>query len=373
MLTLQFVVAQVLIIGTVVVTGQMRFFQSADLGFDQEAILVVPLGSGETGALRQQLLQLPDVRNVSFSFNSASAESNFMGPLLYQNETQVDTIRTQFKLVDTAFVDTYGIKMLAGEEFRPGDMRANDSTANILVNEVFLGRMGLQHPAQAIGKIVHNGPQIFSIIGVVRNFHVNSLHQKIDPTILVIAPKFYQQAAIKVQTGGNTRERLQRVLAGVEKVWTRTYPSDLFSYQFLDDALAQAYQKESQAMKLINVFAAIALLISCLGLYGLVSFMAVQRTKEVGIRRVLGASEAHVVGLFAKEYLLLLLLSFAVAAPLAHVYLSNWLTKFEYRIDLGPALFGLALGVSAAVALLTVGFRSLKAARANPVNSLRSE
>jgi putative ABC transport system permease protein len=373
MLTLQFVVAQVLIIGTVVVTGQMRLFQNADLGFDQEAILVVPLGPGETGALRGRLLQLPGVRNVSFSFNSASAESNFMGELLHQNDTRVDTIRTQFKLVDTAFVDTYGIKLLAGEHFRPGDMAANDSAANILINEVFLKKMGLQHPAQALGKIVHNGPQLFTVIGVVRDFHVNSLHQKIDPTILVIAPRFFQQAAIKVQTAGSTRESLQRVLAGVEKIWTRTYPHELFSYQFLDEALAQAYKKESQTLQLMEVFAAIALLISCLGLYGLVSFMAVQRTKEVGIRKVLGASELHVVGLFAKEYLWLLLLAFAVAAPLAHAYLSEWLTKFEFRIHLGPAFFGIAFGVSAAIALLTVGFRSLKAAAANPVDSLRSE
>jgi putative ABC transport system permease protein len=373
MLTLQFVVAQVLVIGTVVVTGQMRLFQSADLGFDQEAILVVPLGSGDTGALRQQLLQLPDVQNVSFSFNSASAESNWMDELLYQTGTHVDTIRTQFKMVDTAFVDTYGIKMVAGAEFGPHDMTATGPQRNVLINEVFLDRMGLQHPAQALGKTVGKGEKTYSIIGVVRDFHVNSLHQKIDPTMLSVEPQFYQQAAIKVQTAGNTRESLQRVLAGVEKIWTRTYPNELFSYQFLDEALAQAYKKENQTLKLINVFAAIALLISCLGLYGLVSFMAVQRTKEVGIRRVLGASEWGVVGLFAKEYLLLLFLAFAVAAPLAYTYLSDWLIKFEYRIDLEPALFGIAFGASAVVALLTVGFRSLKAARANPVDSLRSE
>jgi len=373
MLTLQLVVAQVLIIGTVVVTGQMRLFQEADLGFDQEAILVVPLGSGGTGALRGQLLQLPGVQNVSFSFNSASAESNFMGSLLYQTGTHTDTIRTQFKPVDTAFVDTYGIRLLAGEEFGPGDMTAPGPHRNILINEVFLGRMGLQHPAQALGKTVGDGTGTFSVIGVVRDFHVNSLHQRIDPTVLVIDPKFYQQAAIKVQTAGDSRENLQRVRAGVEKVWTRTYPHDLFSYQFLDDALAGAYQKENQALRLINVFAAIALLISCLGLYGLVSFTAVQRTKEVGIRRVLGASEAHVVGLFAKEYLWLLLIAFGMAAPLGYFYLGEWLNRFEYRIEPGPALFAIAFGVSALIALLTVGFRSLKAATANPVDSLRSE
>ena len=373
MLILQFVVAQVLVIGTVVVTGQMRLFQQADLGFDQEAILVVPLGAGETGALRGQLLQLPGVRNVSFSFNSASAESNFMGSLLYQTGTHVDTIRTQFKLVDTAFVDTYGIKLLAGQQFGPGDMTAPGPHRNILINEVFLGRMGLQHPAQALGKTIDNGTETFSIIGVVRDFHVNSLHQKIDPTVLSVDPRFYQQAAIKVQTAGDSRENLQRVLAGVEKVWTRTYPNDLFSYQFLDDALAGAYQQENQMLRLINVFAGIALLISCLGLYGLVSFMAVQRTKEVGIRRVLGASEAHVVGLFAKEYLWLLLIAFGVAAPLGYLYLTDWLNKFEYRIEPGPVLFGIAFGVSALIALLTVGFRSLKAATANPVDALRSE
>jgi putative ABC transport system permease protein len=376
MVTFQFAVAQLLIIGTAVVAGQMRFFGKADLGFDKEAILTVALPDNQPDKLRyleNQLKGRPEVKNISFSFNSASAESNAMGDLHYKAGNRDETIRTQFKFVDLHFMDTYGIRLLAGEPLGQMDLNRGDSAARILVNQVFLRRMGLRHPAEAVGKTIHNGDQLLTVIGVVADFHVNSLLQQIDPTLLMVSPREYQQAAIKLQPGHTSQQALGQVIARLGQVWAQLYPDHVFRYQFLDEALAQAYHKENKTLKLLNVFAAIAILISCLGIYGLVSFMAVQRTKEVGIRKILGASVAHIVYLFSKEFVVLILVAFLIAAPVGYYLMNSWLQAFQFRISLGAGLFLLTVGLAVLIALLTVSFQSVKAALANPVKSLRNE
>ncbi|MEO0331282.1 MAG: FtsX-like permease family protein, partial [Bacteroidota bacterium] len=370
MVTLQFVVAQIFIIGTIVVASQMHLFRSADLGFTSEAIITVPLPNQQAETLqtlRNRLLQLTSVQEISFSFNSPSAESNYMGELIYRTNDGETSIRTQFKLADTHFIDIYGIHLLAGKA-----LQAGDTTGQVIVNEVFTQRMGLAQPEEAVGQYIDAGNQELIIQGVAQDFHVNSLHQNIDPTIIKLSPQHYYQAGIKIQTSG-TQAGIQQGLQNVEEVWTDAFPKQLFSYQFLDETLAQAYERETQTMRLLNVFAVIAILISCLGLYGLVSFMAVQRTKEVGIRKVLGASINHILKLFSQEFIVLVAIAFIVAAPIGYYAMNQWLQDFAYRTSINWWMYGIAGGLVLFIALLTVNIQAIKAALANPVDSLRNE
>ena len=368
MIVLQFTISLVLIIGTAIVARQMDLFKNADLGFDQESIVTVPIPTQDTDKLRQlqvQLTRLPEIRDVSFSFNSPSAESNFMGELAYQTSEGEVKIRTQFKLADAHFIPTYGIDLLAGK-----GLPDVDSTSQIVINEVFMQRMGIHDPQAALGKIIQNGDQPLQIVGVARNFHVNSLHQKIDPTIIGINPKFFFQAGIKM---ASSKASLQKALAHIEQVWTIAFPDQLFSYQFLDQTLDQAYGKETRTFYLLNIFSAIAIFVSCLGLYGLISFMAVQRTKEIGVRKVLGASVFQIVTLLSKDFLKLVLIAFVIASPVGWYVMSKWLEDFEFRIDIGVSVFLMA-GMSALlITMVTVGFQAIKAAIVNPVKSLRNE
>ena len=370
MVILQFAVAQILIIGTIVVASQMHLFQSTDLGFTSEAIITVPLPNqrAETlQTLRNRLLQLTSVREASFSFNSPSAESNFMGELIYRTNDGETSIRTQFKLADTHFIDIYGIHLLAGKA-----LQAGDTTGQVIVNEVFTQRMGLAQPEEAVGQYIDAGNQELIIQGVAQDFHDNSLHQNIDPTIIKLSPQHYYQAGIKIQTAG-TQLGIQQGLQNIEEVWASAFPEQLFSYQFLDETLAQAYERETQTMRLLNVFAVIAILISCLGLYGLVSFMAVQRTKEVGIRKVLGASVNHILKLFSQEFIVLVAIAFIVAAPIGYYAMNQWLQDFAYKTSINWWMYGIAGGLVLFIALLTVNIQAIKAALANPVDSLRNE
>ena len=367
MVTLQFIISQVLIIGTVVVTSQIHLFRDADLGFDKEAIITVSLPNQQPEKLqrlRNQLLQFPEIRNVSFSANSASAESNYMRELVYKTGDREISIRAQSKLADDHFLDTYGIALLAGET-----LQERDTTGQVIINEVLAQKMGFLHPQEAIGAYIDEVDRKLLVQGVAHNFHVNSLHQNIDPTIIEISPQHYYQASIKMQNGSNIRQTIQ----DIQDAWTVAFPEQLFGYQFLNETLAQAYEQENQAMRLLNTFAVIAIFISCLGLYGLVSFVAAQRTKEVGIRKIFGASVNHIVRLFSQEFIKLVLFAFVIATPISYYLVNQWLQDFAYRIDIQWWMFAAAGILVLLIALLTVSFQSIKAALANPVDSLRNE
>jgi ABC-type antimicrobial peptide transport system permease subunit len=202
----------------------------------------------------------------------------------------------------------------------------------------------------------------------VKDFHQSSFHQEQRPVVLSTWKEVYQMINIKVQSS-----RLQETLAAINKTWSDTYPEYLFEYQFLDEKIEGFYQKEEQLSVLYKIFAAIAIFISCLGLYGLVSFMSVQRTKEVGIRKVLGASAADIIFLFSKEYTILIGIAFIIAVPVSYLFMQNWLENFAFRININIWLFLLAIVGSLVFAWLTVGYHSIKAAAANPVESLRYE
>ena len=225
-------------------------------------------------------------------------------------------------------------------------------------------------PKDAIGKTVKLGgnKKWLPIVGVVKDFKTNSLRETVKPIVISANKKFEQEVAIKIET-----RNLSKTVATLQKLWENTYPEYAYNGYFLDDNIAQFYKQENQMALIYKIFAGIAVFISCLGLYGLVSFMVVQRTKEVGVRKVLGASVASIVYLFSKEFILLIMLAFVIAVPVGWYMMSGWLQNFVYRIPISIDAFVLALAGAIILAWVTVGYKAIKAALVTPVKSLRSE
>jgi putative ABC transport system permease protein len=376
LVVVQFTVSLILISSALLINQQLTFFRNADLGFNKAAIITVGLPDNKLEnlqALRNQLIESPLIKDVSFSYNSASAESNWMQGMQYRKGAQATDIKTQMKMGDSRYLDTYGIQLLAGEKLKDTD--TSSASFKLIANEVFINRMGISRPTDAIGQRVYygDGEEFATIIGVAKNFNVNSLHQKIDPTVIQVVPKNFYQAGIKLQTEKPTAETVQAALSQIEKAWIATFPTHVFDYSFLDESLAQAYQSETRTAKLIEVSTFLAMLIACLGLFGLATFTAEQRTKEIGVRKVLGASVAGIVTLLSKDFLKLVLIAIVIASPIAWYAMSQWLQNFEFKVEIQWWVFALTGLMMAVIALLTVSFQSIKAALVNPVKSLRSE
>ncbi|NML40535.1 FtsX-like permease family protein [Chitinophaga sp. G-6-1-13] len=366
----QFTVAQTLIIGTFIVMGQMNFFQNADLGFDKEAIVTVPVANDtarqtKMDALKAEFQQLAGVKNVSLSAFSPMDKAGWDSDFKFDNAAKKSGFQATLKWADVDYFKTYNIQFIAGTPYRPAD-----TVSGFVVNEMMVKKLGFKNPEDIIGKKINfwDGEIVAPITGVVRNFNSNPLKQEMKPIVLGPHKMIYRLFNIKIQPQG-----AKQTLAAIEGIWSRTYPDFMYEYQFLDDEIATFYKQENQLSQLYKIFAGIAIFISCLGLYGFVSFMAVQRTKEVGIRKVLGASVIHIVYLFSREFTLLIGVAFLIAAPLAYYFMHQWLQHFAYRMNISVGIFLLTILSAEVIAWLTVGYQAVKAAVANPVKSLKME
>lgn len=365
----QFAIAQILIIGMLVVVGQMNYFKNASLGFTKDHMLNVPIPDDSAGRskidyLRSQLLQQPGIKQLSFSNASPSESGNWSSDFQYGNMDKSSGFEAILKWADEQYFNTYDIEFVAGRPYMP-----SDTVREFVVNERLLKKLNIK-PAEAIGMRLNlwDGAHVATICGVVKDFHARALRVPLDPVIIAPWKSNYQSFNVQMRP-----DKAKETLAYIEKLWTSTYPDFVYEYQFLDEKIDRFYRQETQLSQLYTIFAAIAIFISCLGLYGLVSFMAAQRIKEIGIRKVLGASLGNIVYLFSREFTLLIILSFAIAGPLAWYLMTQWLQDFEYRIKLGVSIFLLALLSSIVIAWVTVGYRAIRAALVNPVKSLRSE
>lgn len=366
----QFTVAQTLIIGTIIVVRQMNLFQNASMGFDKDAIVMVQLPNDsarifKADALKTQLLQQAGIINVSTSSFSPMDQASWDGDFKFENNVKSSGFNPDFKWADADYFKTYNIQFIAGRPYYPAD-----SVNGFVVNEMMSKKLGFKNPEDILGKSIHifDGSIVAPVVGVVKNFNGSSLKQEMKPIVLGSWKMVYRLINIKIQP-----QHAQQTLAAIEKLWNNTYPDFVYEYQFLDDKIASFYKQENQLSKLYKIFAAIAIFISCLGLYGFVSFMAVQRTKEVGIRKVLGASVVSIVYLFSKEFTVLIGIAFLIATPLAYFFMHQWLQNYAYRIDIGIGIFLLTIFISEMIAWLTVGYQAIKAAVSNPVKSLRTE
>ena len=368
LIVLQFVICQALIIGALVVATQVRYMQHADLGFNKDNVIVVTLPNQQK-ALREtfknELLQYPEIKSVSASRRPPSSQLLYGGSFKLGGKAEWEKSSLLERVADADYLKTYGLHLVAGR-----NIVASDTIREYLVNETFLKKINVRDPQQILGQKLqyYLSPVPLPIVGVVKDFHLRSLHDDIKPCFIASYAPFFKQAGIRV-SGHNPVQTLQRI----RQTWEKLYPNEVFEYAYLDEQLATFYETESLVFRLVNTFAGIAILICCLGLYGLVSFVVVQRTKEIGIRKVLGASVASIVTLLSKDFLTLVLIAIVTASPLAGWAMNQWLNDFAYKIDIGWWVFALAGLLAVGIALLTVSFQSVKAALMNPVKSLRSE
>jgi putative ABC transport system permease protein len=365
----QFTISQLLIIGTIVAVKQMNYVNSADLGFNKEAILIIP-GSTDSVSLqkmasfKQQLLQSQAVKAVTFTSDQPSSQNNWSTNFFYDHSATDKPYQTSLKFADADYFKTFGLRFKVGRAYTQAD-----TTTGIVVNETFVHKLGIQNLDAVIGKTVKMGrSRWYPIVGVVEDFKTNTLRESIKPIIILQMKRQQGLVAVKLST-----TNFSATVASVQKQWEKTYPEYAYNGYFLDQNIAEFYKQENQLALVYKIFAMIAIFISCLGLYGLVSFMVVQRTKEVGVRKVLGASITSIVYMFSKEFMLLIGVSFAIATPVAYYMMNSWLQSFVFRIPLSAWIFVLAIAASLIVAWITVGYKAVKAALANPVKSLRSE
>jgi len=367
----QFIIAQALIIGTLIIVKQMDYFMNQPLGFDKDAIINVPfrvdsVRLSKLGYLKNQLLTVNGVQNVSFSSNTPVENGTDLWSIIKYNHAVKQTdFQVITKFADNEYVPTYKLPLIAGRNLLP-----SDTTKEFLVNESMVKSLGLKNPEDILNKPMTTWHDQIkgTVVGVLKDFNDRSFRNDLAPLLITTDIAMYNQVGIKLAT-----TNMSSTMQSVKKVFDKTFPDFVFEYKFLDDKIASFYKQENQLSALYKIFAAIAIFLSCLGLYGLASFMAVQRIKEVGIRKVLGATAGSIVYLFSKEFIILITIAFTIAAPIAWYYMHQWLQAYAYRINISWWLFAAAGLVAIIIALATISFQAVKAAIANPVKSLRSE
>jgi putative ABC transport system permease protein len=370
LVVVQFCISIALMAGTLVVYQQLRYIQSKDLGYNKEQVLIL----GETWVLgqkekvfRQQLLQDPRVLRVSTSGYLPAGPSNNNNFFIYPNDDPAQQIKAIRYDVDDQYIPTLGMQLIAGRNFSP--QLATDSSAAIL-NETAARALGWENDAldRTITRSTNEGEKkTYRVVGIVKDFHFRSLHERISPLVMVLSPNSGTMI-VKIKTA-DTKD----LLASMKNQWTDLTPDEPFIYSFMDQRVEDTYVSEQKIGKFLGIFAGLTVLVACLGLFGLATFTAQQRTKEMGIRKVLGASVPTLVALLSKEFLKLVLLANLIAWPLAWWAMQNWLQNFEYSIRLSPWLFASVSVAVLLIALLTVSFQAIKAALVNPINSLRNE
>ena len=366
----QFIIAQILIIGTLIVASQMSYFKNADLGFTKEAIINIgmpgdSLSRVKIGLLRNELTKMPGVREISFSAFSPSADGGWYSDLRTEtnHSANLADMIVSMKPADTAYFHLYNLKLVAGRVYS-----ASDTVREFVVNEAVVRKLGFQHPEDAIGKRVNINGSLCPIVGVAKDFNLTSLRESIRPAVLTTIKDAYGLANIKIDMS-----QAKKTVANIESLWDKYFPDNVFEYSYLDQSIADYYKQENQLSQLYKIFSAIAIFISCLGLYGLTSFMAIQRRKEIGIRKVLGAPVRDIVVMLSKEFTMLIVIAFLIASPIAWYYMHQWLQQYTYRIMIGVGFFLATIICSLLIAWITVGYTTIKAAIANPVKSLRTE
>ena len=364
----QFVLSLVMIVGTLVIYQQLRYIQQKNLGFNRSNLLRIT----REGALihqyplfKERLSRMPGVESVTFLKTNPLYNGNTTDGASWPGKDPTVAIQFNNTSVGYNFVETMGLKLLQGRDFSPA---FGTDSSNYLINEAAAKRMGFANP---VGKPLTFWQRPGTIVGLLKNFHFNSLHVAVRPIIIQLKPaKQPEGGVILVRTAPGQTEQ---ALRSTETLYREMNPKFPFSYAFVDDDFAQQYRSETIVGTLASGFAGLAIFIACLGLFGLATFTTEQRTKEIGVRKVLGASVASIVTLLSKDFLKLVLVAIVIASPLAYYVMQRWLADFAYRIDLEWWMFAGAGLLAVSIALLTVSFQSIKAALMNPVKSLRSE
>lgn len=364
----QFFIAQALIIVTLVMVSQMGYVNAADMGFNKEAILTAQIPQDSVGlanqpVLRNELMKIPGIEKVSFGTGAPIGGRWFIELRTPDNVSKTPNMIIAYKMTDTGFFSLFHLQFIAGRPYAN-----SDTSREFVVTENVTRKLGYRDPQFAIGKRIIVSGLNRPITGVVKDFHTASLRFSMVPVVMTTDKRAYGMVSVKLNLA-----QAKTAMADMEKLWGKYYPDFAFTNSFLDDDIAAFYRQETQLSQLYKLFAAVAIFISCLGLYGLVAFMAVQRKKEIGVRKVLGAPVSSILILLSREFTLLICIAFLIATPVAWYFMHNWLKQYAYRINLGPTLFVMTIIGSILIAWVTVGYTAIKAALANPARSLRNE
>ena len=375
LIVFQFVIALIFITSALIVGNQLHYTLTTDMGFNKDAVVLADIPfkyvndkkyAGKQFPLYTEIKKISGINNVSLG---AAPMSNNYASTQYQyaQEGKEPIMREVFKKwVDTSYMSVYGMKLLAGR-----NIRASDTLNEFVINETAVRAFGFKSPQDALGKFIGQQNEKFPIVGVVKDFHLQDFYKTIDP--MAFESEKDNLSTFNIKLAGNDPAQWKKTLTAVEKKWYQFYPPETFAYKFYDETIQGMYEQEQHLAKLINLATGIAIFISCLGLFGLAVLTAFQRTKEIGIRKVLGASVPGIVQLLSKEYLRLVIIAIVFATPVAWWAMNKWLQNFAYRVQLQWWMFLLAGLIGIAIAMITVSFQAIKAAIANPVKSLRTE
>jgi putative ABC transport system permease protein len=369
LVVLQFSLSVILIIGTTVMYQQMSFIRNKNLGFDKSQLISVKMRFSlrtNPGVMKADLQREKSIASASLSTNNLIDVNNGTHTIQWEGQKDDDSFLMSLANVDFDYLKTTGMKLVAGRDFDA--KMSTDTSSAFIINESAAKRMGWT-PRQALGKMFTLWDYKGHIVGVIQDFHFHKLNAPIEPFVLYSRPKdgFYD---LLVKTYPN---QARQAVAAVENTYKKYEKQTTIHYQFVNEALNSQYISEQRTGKIMLYFSVLAILISCFGLFGLITFSAEQRTKEIGIRKVLGASIGSIITLLSKDFLKLVLIAIVIASPIAWYTMEHWLQDFAYKINLDWKVFAAASAVAVAVALLTVSFQSIRAALMNPVKSLRSE
>ncbi|HTB26508.1 MAG TPA: ABC transporter permease [Puia sp.] len=372
----QFVVSIVLIVASIVISSQMKYLRSADLGFEKDQQVIIPLRSGKAKdlytTLKNELLKKAEVTNAGASLFYPGI-ANLSDNLFFKDGENMQIARdVKMNYIDPHYLQTLNIKPVAGRIYSD-EYYTQDTTGTIVLNETATKLFGFATPEKAVNQKLHftfnDSTYNFNIIGVVKDFHYEDLHLPIGPYGFQLnTPPLFNYMVVHTKTGN-----INAALQSIQNTWQRINAGEPFDYSFLDKDFQKNYDAENRLSSIVEDFTIVAILISCLGLFGLATFSAEQRIKEIGVRKVLGASITNIVGLLSTDFLKLVIIAAVIASPLAWLVMNKWLQSFAYRTNISWVVFVGTTLIALFIALLTISIQAIKAAVANPINSLRSE
>ncbi len=368
LVVMQFGISFILIAFSILIVQQINYINNKDIGSSKKLILHIKIPNPENNNLtvfKNQLLQKPYVQNISFSGIPPSSKEGWGGSIKLDDRGW-EKFPVRSRSADENYLDTYQIKLLTGRK-----PVASDTIREVLINEKLVKTLGFKDPEEALNRKLTIGDadnKIATITGIVSDFNNTDLYSGIEPTVIFSLKTRYKQAAVRLNTF-DAKNKIREI----SEVWQAIYPNDVFEYSFYDDELARFYAREEVTRGLIIFFASLSVFVSCLGLLGLVSLAVSQRIKEIGVRKVLGASAGGIIALLSQDFLKLIIIANGIAIPVAYYFMNKWLQDFAFRISIGWELFLLAGAIALLIALATISFQAIKAAMANPVKALRTE
>jgi putative ABC transport system permease protein len=370
----QFTITQIFVIATFIVISQMNFFRNVDMGFNKDAIVNLPIPvRNEPVKLKEiegKLNQQAFIAGTSFSStlpSGAKRDNNYSDIGRKEANKREDYFIYEYQSIDPSYLDVYQIKLAVGRK-----LIASDTSRNILINKTLAKNLQFKTSEEAIGNELKMDGQLVTVVGIVDDFYSNSLKSSVDNIVMVVDPKKYSTISIKLNMQGD-QVSVEDKMKHVEKIWSSVFPEYIYEYQFFDENIKAFYAQEEKYAQLFQLFSLVFLLIGCLGLYGLITFVMNRKSKEVAIRKVLGASLANILGMFSKEYVQLIALSFLIAVPVSYYGVNNWLSNFASHIELVWWLFFIPGFIVMLIAMLVIISKSFKAVNENPIDKLKYE